>query len=107
TQMTWRKFSASSSITYSYTILPEKSGTYKIPPQTIRIGKDNLQTPELTLRVADSPRATAGAGPNRTPSRGAPTDSEQTGEEKIGFAELLVPKKTAYVGEVIPVVLRI
>ena len=53
TQMTMRNFSVSSSITYSYTILPEKSGTYKIPPQTIRVGKDNLQTPELTLRVAD------------------------------------------------------
>src|SRR4029077_18441918 len=60
TQMTMRNFSVSSSITYSYTILPDKSGPYKIPPQTIRVGKDNLQTPELTLRVADSSRATAG-----------------------------------------------
>ena len=68
TQMTMRNFSVSSSITYSYTILPEKSGTYKIPPQTIRVGKDNLQTPELTLRVADSSRATAG-------SRGSTTRS--------------------------------
>jgi BatD DUF11 like domain len=102
-----RNLSISSSISYNYTILPEKSGTYKIPPQTIRVGKDNLQTPELTLRVADSPRATAGARGNRAPSRGAPTDSDQTGEEKIAFAELLVPKKTAYVGEVIPVILRI
>jgi hypothetical protein len=107
TQMTMRNFSVSSSITYSYTILPEKSGTYKIPPQTIRVGKDNLQTPELTLRVADSPRATAGARRNRTPSGGAPAGSGQTAEEKIAFAELLVPKKTAYVGEIIPVVLRI
>src|SRR5215831_6942110 len=60
TQMTMRNLSVSSSITYSYTILPEKSGTYRIPPQIIRVGKDNLQTPELTLRVADSPRSTAG-----------------------------------------------
>ncbi|PYK75807.1 MAG: hypothetical protein DME42_01615 [Verrucomicrobia bacterium] len=106
TQMMMRNFSVSSSITYSYTILPVKSGTYKIPPQTIRVGKDNLQTPELTLRVADSPRATAGARGSRTPSGGAPADSGQA-EEKIAFAELLVPKKTAYVGEIIPVVLRI
>src|SRR5437764_5945533 len=68
TQMTMRNFAVSSSITYSYTILPEKSGTYKIPPQTIRVGKDSLQTPQLTLRVADSPRATAGRSGNRTPS---------------------------------------
>src|SRR5205807_8681216 len=62
TQMTMRNFAVTSSITYSYTILPEKSGTYKIPPQSIRAGKDNLQTPELTLRVADSPRTAAGTG---------------------------------------------
>lgn len=107
TQMTMRNFSVSSSITYSYTILPEKSGTYKIPPQTIRVGKDNLQTPELTLRVADSARATAGKRGNRAPSGSAPAGSRQNAEEKIAFAELLVPKKTAYVGEIIPVVLRI
>lgn len=107
TQMTMRNFSVSSSITYSYTILPEKSGTYKIPPQTIRVGKDNLQTPELTLRVADSSRATAGKRGNRAPSGSAPAGSRQNAEEKIAFAELLVPKKTAYVGEIIPVVLRI
>src|SRR5689334_410685 len=105
TQMTMRNLSVSSSITYSYTILPEKSGTFKIPPQTIRVGKDNLKTPELTLRVADSPRATAGGRGNRTPSGSAPAG--QNAEEKIAFAELLVPKKTAYVGEIIPVVLRI
>lgn len=106
TQMTMRNLSVSSSITYSYTILPEKSGTFKIPPQTIRVGKDSLQTPELTLRVADSPRATAGSRGNRTPSGGGPTGG-QNAQEKIAFAELLVPKKTAYVGEIIPVVLRI
>src|SRR5213082_2984571 len=92
TQMTMRNLSVSSSITYSYTILPEKSGTFKIPSQTIRVGKDNLQTPELTLRVADSPRATAGGRGNRTPS-GSPPGGGQNAEEKIAFAELLVPKK--------------
>src|SRR5438552_2060912 len=102
TEMTWKNFTASSSITYNYTILPEKSGTYRIPPQSIRAGKDNLQTPELTLEVADSPRAAAGTGSNRTPSGNA-----QAGEEKIAFAELLVPKKTAYVGEMVPVVVKI
>src|SRR5881275_1247955 len=102
TEMTWKNFTASSSITYNYTILPEKSGTYRIPPQSIRAGKDNLQTPELTLEVADSPRAAAGTGSNRTPSGNA-----RAGEEKIAFAELLIPKKTAYVGEMIPVVVKI
>src|SRR5437764_8894256 len=102
TEMRWKNFTASSSITYSYTILPEKSGTYKIPPQSIRAGKDNLQTPELTLEVADSPKAAAGTGSNR-----APSGNRRAGEDKIAFAELLVPKKIAYVGEMIPCVVLI
>src|SRR6267143_3621215 len=102
TEMRWKNFTASSSITYNYTIFPEKSGTYKIPPQSIRAGKDNFQTPELTLQVADSPRSAVGTGRNR-----APSGNTQAGEDKIAFAELLVPKKTAYVGEMIPVVVRI
>src|SRR5947208_13047786 len=102
TSMTMRNIVVTSSITYNYTILPEKSCTYKIPSQSIRVGKNNLQTPELTLRVADSPNPTARAGSNR-----APSGNTQTGEDKIAFAELLVPKKTAYVGEMIPVVVRI
>jgi len=100
TEMRWKNFTASSSITYNYTILPEKSGTYKIPPQSIRAGKDNLQTPELTLEVVDSPRTAAGTRSNRA-------GNAQAGENKIAFAELLVPKKIAYVGEMIPVVVRI
>src|SRR5438270_9573615 len=98
--MRWKNFTASSSITYNYTILPEKSGTYKIPPQSIRAGKDNLRTPELTLEVVDSPRTAAGTRSNRA-------GNTQAGENKIAFAELLVPKKIAYVGEMIPVVVRI
>src|SRR5436305_6843294 len=94
TQMTWKNFSKSSSITYNYTILPEKPGSYRIPPQSIRVGKDNLQTPGLTLEVADSPRAAAGTGSNRTASGGA-----QAGGEMIAFGELLVRKVAANCGQ--------
>ncbi len=86
-------FNVTSSVTYNFTILPEKAGTYKIPPQMVRVGSATLRTPELTLRVVDGGRAAGGGG------RGS-TDGQ------IAFAELIVPKKTAYVGELIPVVLR-
>ena len=78
-------FPSSSSITYSYTILPEKSGTYKIPPQTIRVGKDNLQTPELTLRVADSPRATAGG------ATGKPSEVRRPAAHRLAKKRSLSP----------------
>jgi hypothetical protein len=89
----------SSSAVYSYTILPTRAGTFKIPPQTIRVGNRSLQTPELTLNVADAPGRSSASRPNRN----APAvDTSQ-----LVFAELIVPKKTAYVGEMVPVEVRL
>jgi hypothetical protein len=97
-QYEMRNFTTSSSITYSYTILPLKAGTFKIPPQTIRAGSTILRTPELTLHVSGSPNRQA-----------APNSSGNTNinPSQLAFAELIVPKKSAYVGEMIPVVIRI
>src|SRR5438876_2870615 len=53
-QFEMHNFDVSSSITYNYTILPLKTGQFKIPPQTIRVGSTSLQTPELRLNVVAS-----------------------------------------------------
>ncbi len=42
TQMTMRNFSTSYSVTYTYTILPERSGRFVIPPQTLDVGGNKL-----------------------------------------------------------------
>src|SRR5213592_5122322 len=47
-------FSTTSSVTYSYTILPLRAGRFTIPPQTVRAGGKILRTPELALNVTDS-----------------------------------------------------
>jgi BatD DUF11 like domain len=93
-------FATNSSVTYNYTILPLRAGRFTIPPQTVLAGGNTLRTPELVLNVADAPgRATA-----TRPSRGARTQSTNTGDPV--FAELIVPKKTAYVGEIVPIQIR-
>src|SRR6266498_789077 len=89
------------SVTYTYTVLPKSAGTFTIPPQTIRIGSTPLRTPALTLNVADAPGRPSAA----QPSRG--TQSQSVRASDLFFAELIVPKKTAYVGEVVPVQIRI
>jgi len=93
--------SVESNLFYGYTIMPMKAGTFKIPPQPIRAGNTTLHTPELTLHVTDAA--------NRGITRGnqGATPNPIGGEDKLAFAELVVPKKTAYVGETIPVVLRV
>src|SRR5919198_42317 len=93
-------FATSSSVTYNYTILPLRAGRFTIPPQTVLAGGKTLRTPELILNVADSP----GQPTTTRPSRGAQTQSTTAGD--LVFAELIVPKKTAYVGEIVPVQIK-
>ena len=89
-----------SSVTYNYTILPLRAGRFTIPPQTVHAGGKILRTPELALNVADCARSTQ----TTRPSRG--TQSQSTNAGDLVFAELIVPKKTAYVGEIVPVQIR-
>ena len=90
-------FNVTSSVIYDYTILPLKPGTFTIPPQTIRVGSSSLRTPTLKLNVTDSPDRSAR-------STGA---AQSTNTNKLVFAELIVPKKTAFVGETVPVEIRL
>src|SRR6266498_5610728 len=94
-------FSTSSSVTYSYTILPLRAGRFTIPPQTVRAGGKILRTPELALNVADAPGRPTTTRPGRS------TQSQSTNAGDLIFAELIVPKKTAYVGEVVPAQIRL
>jgi len=92
-------FNVTSSVVYDYTVMPFKAGTFTIPPQRIRVGGNALSTPKLTLNVSDSP----GRSSASRPSQG--TQPGNAG--KFVFAELIVPKKTAFVGEIVPVQIRL
>ena len=87
-----------SSVIYDYTVMPLRAGRFTIPPQTIRVGNNSLRTPALTLNVADSPGRSSGGRPSR--------DAGAASASNLVFAELIVPSKTAYVGEIVPVQIR-
>ena len=93
-------FNTTSSMTYNYTVLPLKPGTFKIPPQTFHAGNTTLRTPELTLRVSGLPSQPGTPNAAAKPGPGAASN-------RLAFAEIVVPKNTAYVGEIIPVVIRV
>ncbi len=95
-------FDVSQSVTYNYTILPLKSGTFKIPPQTVRVGTSAFKTPELQLTVAGS--NAGGTSQGRANPKSATT---QASGGKVAFAELIVTKPSAYVGEMVPVEVRL
>src|SRR6266567_7686863 len=88
-------FATNSSVTYNYTILPLRAGRFTIPPQTVRAGGKLLRTPELILNVADSSGRSSGARPGRA--------TQPVTASELVFAELIVQKKGAYVGEIVPV----
>src|SRR5205809_1857957 len=95
--------SLTSSVIYDYTVMPLKAGRFTIPPQTIRIGNNSLRTPALTLNIADSGGSSSGGGSSSArPGR----DTQAAGANNLVFAELIVPKKIAYVGEIVPVQIR-
>jgi hypothetical protein len=98
-QFEMRNFTTTSSVTYSYRILPLQAGRFIIPPQTIRVSGKSLQTPELTLNVADVPGRSSASRPSQ--------DAQPGNASKFVFAELIVPKKTAFVGEMVPVQIRL
>src|SRR5213076_2945491 len=87
-----------SSVIYDYTVMPLRAGRFTIPPQTIRVGNNSLRTPALTLNVADSPGRSSGGRSGR--------DAVAASASSLVFAELIVPSKTAYVGEIVPVQIR-
>jgi hypothetical protein len=99
-QFEMRNLTTTFSVTYSYRILPLRAGRFTIPPQIIEVDGKSLRTPELTLNVADSP---AGSSASR-PSRGG---AQPGNAGRIAFAELIVPKNTAFVGETVPAQIRL
>ena len=96
-QFEMHNLTTTSSTVYIYTILPLKPGIFIIPPQMIRVGNSSLRTPALKLNVSDSA--------NRS------TRSNQTAQpanpNQLVFAELIVPKKSAFVGEIVPAEIRL
>jgi len=101
--MEGRNFQFSYSVVYNYTILPLKAGTFTIPPQSVRASNGTLRTPALTLNVAPNDDGTT---TSRRGSRGNGGDNS-IDAKKIAFAELIIPKTSAYVGEVIPAEIRL
>lgn len=78
----------SSGVTVTYSITPERPGTYTIPGMTANIGGQEFQTPPLTLNVVQP---------------GAPSAAQISSGSEIAFMRMAVSAKTVYPGQVITV----
>ncbi|MEP6955326.1 MAG: BatD family protein, partial [Chthoniobacterales bacterium] len=103
-QYQMNNFSVSYSFTYNYTIMPLKTGAFMIPPQSVEVGRGtSVLTPALTLNVA----ASSGSATRSGRGGGTNTNNASVDPAQIGFLEMILPKSTAYVGEMVPVQLRL
>ena len=109
-------FQVSSSVIYSYIVVPLKTGNLTIPPVTVRAEGRMMKTTPLQLAVIGSGSASPNApsqqvspmnpGSAALPSRLANQPSNNVDRGRLGFAEVVIPKKKFYVGEVVPVEIR-
>jgi BatD DUF11 like domain len=98
-QIEMRNLDVRSTVIYTYTILPLRSGRFKIPAQIVRVGSDSLRTPELALNVV--------SGSNSPPAQNRAGQATAPSANKLAFAELVIVKKEAYIGEMVPAEIRL
>jgi hypothetical protein len=123
-QMQWQMkgggVKSTSTSTFSYLIVPLRQGEFTIPPIPVTIDGKTVKTSPLTLHVAGGqgvpvrpaipvPKSQTGRQSASPPPSGQAvprSPGTQSEEKKITFGDLIIPKKTLYVGEVLPVELR-
>jgi hypothetical protein len=84
-------FQASSITIFTYIVTPTNEGVFEIPPLEVSAGGKVYRTSSLTLKVIHQN------------SNGA---DQPTNSDKPYYGELVIPKESAYVGELIPIELR-
>jgi hypothetical protein len=82
----------SSTETYSYSLTPTQIGEYTIPAIRVTVGGQTLSTQPLKLKVVKSQ---------------APSGTANNPAAKLAFLQLVVPKNDVYLGEVVPVEIRL
>ena len=114
-------FKVSSSVLYTYAILPMRTGSFIIPSVPVAAGGRQFRTQSLRLQVHDRPASAPASGssyipaPQVIPQPGVaqqqvriPTRAQQPAPAsgRLTFGEIDCPKKTLYAGEVVPVEIR-
>lgn len=100
TQIQMNNFNVTRSVKHTYTVLPQKLGTFTIPAVTLEVEGKKLTTSPLKLTVASPSSSGSTSSSGGTASADAPN-------AKFASAEWVLPKTSAYVGETLPAELRL
>jgi len=95
---------------YTYVIVPLKEGNFEIPPIEVRMGAHKQKTEPQKLVVHAGSAGTQSLPGASLPQGGTSSQGGQGNQAqpsgKIAYAELIVPKRSLYVGEEVPVEVR-
>ncbi len=108
-QMQWVNGSYSSSVSYLYMVQADRPGTYNIPPIKVTVDGKVLRTAPITCTVQPAGPAAISPGAGQGGGIQAPGGQIRlrSGEsEKIGFMRIILQKKTAYTGELVPMTIK-
>ncbi len=105
TQMEFINGTLSSSVTLSYLVQAERSGTFTIPPIQVSSKDGEGATRPIRLEVTGSQSS---AISRQTVTGAAPATRLRSGEaEKLAFLRVTPAKETSYPGEIVPVKIQI
>ena len=106
-QYEMNNFKLTSTLTYTYIVVPQFDGEFTIPPFDVRIDKKVFRTEAIRLSAHGGARPPAPTLPSPgQQSPQPPPSARRSANAQPYFAELLLTKKKAYVGEIIPAELR-
>lgn len=100
TQIQMNNFDVTRSVKHTYTVVARKEGAYTIPPVSVNVGGKAFSSGPVKLTVSNS-AASSGAGA-QAGAAGQPVSGG-----KFASAEWVLPKTAVYVGEAVPVELRL
>jgi len=118
TQVQMVNFKVSSSVVYSYVVMPLRAGKFTIPSIAVRTTAGILRTGPVNFSVIDGSGGLSNTSPApvqpQIPQPGMPGFSQpqaapqaaSADESRLAFGEISCPKKAVYAGEMVPVEIR-
>jgi len=98
------------SVVHTYSVVPQRTGDFVIPAQQVTVDGRQYTTQPVELRVGNASAAGGSAPSSSNAGAGASAGDDQSNDANTGklyFAEFVLPKNTAYIGEAVPFEIRL
>lgn len=86
------------SVVHTYTVVPQRPGDFVIPAQRVVVDGQTYTTRPVNLKVGGTASASGGGG---TGTAGGQDNGQ------LYYAEIILPRDTAYIGEALPIEVRL